>query len=135
MKPEVAVVKCQNLTYEQKAQARQNIGALADGAFPWFTSVKIENQEHEYGVMGAVVQPEPFEELPDKTLSAVLAFYGAACQDGGENEPTILRNISAPVRAEDAANKGYVDGLVGNIETALDGILAIQNALIGGDAQ
>lgn len=33
-----------------------------------------------------------------------------------------------------AATKGYVDGLVGDIETALDGIIAVQNALIGGDA-
>jgi hypothetical protein len=31
-------------------------------------------------------------------------------------------------------NKGYVDGLVGNVESALDSILAMQNSLIGGDA-
>lgn len=31
------------------------------------------------------------------------------------------------------ANKDYVDGLVGDIETALDGIIAIQNELLGGE--
>ena len=30
--------------------------------------------------------------------------------------------------------KGYTDEKVGNIETALDSIIAIQNSLIGGDA-
>lgn len=33
-----------------------------------------------------------------------------------------------------AVNKGYVDGLVGSVESALDSILAMQNSLIGGDA-
>lgn len=31
-------------------------------------------------------------------------------------------------------NKGYVDGLVGNVKSALDSIIAMQNSLIGGDA-
>jgi hypothetical protein len=30
--------------------------------------------------------------------------------------------------------KGYVDGQIGDIETALDSIIAIQNSLIGGDS-
>ncbi len=29
LKPEKAVVKCQNLTEEEKAQARENIGAIS----------------------------------------------------------------------------------------------------------
>ena len=33
-----------------------------------------------------------------------------------------------------ATDKAYVDGLVGDIETALDNIISIQNTLIGGDA-
>jgi len=45
-----------------------------------------------------------------------------------------------PTKAEmekalkDKADTKYVDGLVGDIETALDGIISIQNSLIGGDA-
>ena len=34
-----------------------------------------------------------------------------------------------------AVNKGYVDDLVGDIDTALDSILALENTLIGGDTQ
>lgn len=34
---------------------------------------------------------------------------------------------------EDYATHQYVDGIVGNIETALDTIISIQNSLIGGD--
>ena len=30
--------------------------------------------------------------------------------------------------------KGYVDGQIGDIDTALDSIIAIQNSLIGGDS-
>jgi hypothetical protein len=30
--------------------------------------------------------------------------------------------------------KNYIDGKLGDIDSALDGILAIQNTLIGGDA-
>ena len=37
-----------------------------------------------------------------------------------------------PVEEMDISNKRYVDGKVGEVETALDSIIAIQNALIGG---
>lgn len=52
-----------------------------------------------------------------------------------EIEPDIiLRNIATPRQDNDATNKAYVDGLVGDIETALDEIISIQNTLTGGDA-
>lgn len=38
-----------------------------------------------------------------------------------------------PTQDAHLTNKKYVDGLIGNIETALDNIIAIQNSLIGGD--
>ncbi len=39
----------------------------------------------------------------------------------------------APIEENDAANKAYVDGLVGDVEEALEGIINIQNSLIGGE--
>lgn len=45
-----------------------------------------------------------------------------------------IANIADPKADTDGANKKYVDGLVGNIETALDAIIATQTSLIGGDA-
>ena len=38
-----------------------------------------------------------------------------------------------PTRKNEVANKLYVDTAIGEIDTALDGIIAIQNKLIGGD--
>ena len=50
-----------------------------------------------------------------------------------------IQSVGTPEDSADATNKGYVDGLIGDIDTALDSILAlenalIENALIGGDA-
>lgn len=42
--------------------------------------------------------------------------------------------VVAPTERDDAVNKRYVDELVGDVEEALDNILALENALIGGDA-
>lgn len=42
---------------------------------------------------------------------------------------------ATPVNDTHVANKMYVDGLVGNVETALDGIIAIQESLIGGESE
>ena len=55
-------------------------------------------------------------------------FLGEACFEG---EVNVLRSPTAHTHA---VNKGYVDGLVGNIESALDSIIAIQQQLIGGNA-
>ena len=41
--------------------------------------------------------------------------------------------FEAPKEAKDAVNKEYVDDLIGDVETALDSIIAIQEALIGGE--
>ena len=46
-----------------------------------------------------------------------------------------IENVGTPEASTDAATKGYVDSAIGNIETALDNILSIQNSLIGGDTE
>lgn len=43
-------------------------------------------------------------------------------------------NAATPTESTDLATKGYVDDLVGEIDTVLQVVLAEQNALIGGDA-
>ena len=47
----------------------------------------------------------------------VLSFYGIY-----GDEAVTLNNIQTPSDPNDAANKGYVDGLVGSINSALDAI-------------
>lgn len=50
------------------------------------------------------------------------------------NEGTNIRNIADPVEDSDAVNKSYVDTKIGDIESVLDSIIAIQNSLLGGNA-
>ena len=45
-----------------------------------------------------------------------------------------IQNVGNPEDSTDATNKGYVDGLIGDIDTALDSIISIENNLMGGDA-
>lgn len=55
-----------------------------------------------------------------------------------ENEARFEGTVSVlktPENDIDAINKGYLDGLVGDIEAALDSIIALQNSYIGGEAE
>ncbi len=77
----------------------------------------------------------------DTTLSANGGVYLLSNDDYvyllSELDMTSRRiiNVANPAEAGDAANKGYIDQLfetlVGDIDTALDGILAIQSHLLG----
>lgn len=62
-----------------------------------------------------------------------LWLFGYKGNTAEEFSP-ILRGVGTPIEDIDAVNKAYVDGLVADIETGLDNIISIQNALIGGDA-
>jgi hypothetical protein len=53
------------------------------------------------------------------------------CYTGRGTGNNVL-GTGTPVLDTDCANKKYVDDLVGDIETALDNIIALQNSLIGG---
>ena len=44
-----------------------------------------------------------------------------------------IRNLANPIFEGDAVNKAYLDGVVGQVEAALDNIIAIQNTLVGGE--
>lgn len=44
-----------------------------------------------------------------------------------------IHGLADPENEWDAVNKQYVDGLVGDIESVLDSVIALQNSLIGGD--
>ena len=44
-----------------------------------------------------------------------------------------LCNLAEPENASDAVTKNYVDTKIGDIESALDAIIALQNSIIGGE--
>ena len=98
-------------------------------------------------------QYENIDASLDGFISKDLGAYKIPYTDGNGNLQTAypwttapsaytfpLRNaggtlrVGEPIGDDDATTKKYVDGLVGDIETALDGIIAIQESLIGGDA-
>ena len=43
-----------------------------------------------------------------------------------------IRNLAEPIFDRDAVNKAYLDGAVGDIEAAIDAVIALQENLIGG---
>lgn len=88
-----------------------------------YTNIDLLSSKHlEVAENHVVVLP-----TADRFLSEVPVFLNNGVNISGETfvetEPTTEYSI---------ATKGYVDGLVGDIETALDNIIAIQNELIGG---
>lgn len=108
----------QNLTYEQKIQARKNIGAWGNGDSLLHLCGETQDEQVIISAKGTTGDRIP-----------VLRFDEAQT----ENAP-VLRGISDGVEEQDAATFGQLTKAVGYIETALDSILAIQNELIGGDA-
>lgn len=59
------------------------------------------------------------------TQNGELALYN---RSGGFST---VSGVADPYNDNDAANKRYVDNIVGDIETALDNVIAIQSAFIG----
>lgn len=109
----------QNLTDEQKALARKNIGAMSE------ESLVIKSA----GAMGSKVNisADPvLNDAGDDVLSAVVEFYEIH-HDG----KCVLRNIGDGVLDSDAATVGQLNTAVGDISSALDSIIALQEELIG----
>jgi len=45
-----------------------------------------------------------------------------------------IRNLAEPIFEKDAVNKAYFDSAVGDIEAALDAVIALQEQYMGGEA-
>ena len=68
--------------------------------------------------------------LDDDLNTAVLEFWGSM-----GDQYTVLRHIAPGVEVDDAVTVGQMDGKIGNIESALDAIIAIQEELMGGSGE
>lgn len=134
----------QTLTGEQKAQARANIGAMQDGVASGdlnmsghqikdVSCIEFERDDDADSMPGVVrvyvSKDEYHDELGRKC--GVLEFSGVEDEDN----PTILRMLAPGVDKSDAVTVGQLNAVVGDIETALDSIIAIQENLIGGAAE
>lgn len=76
----------------------------------------------------AIVTQKPDGTTDRLSFSADIVNYYLVRRDANGD---VLVN-DTPVNPKGAVNRNYVDGKIGDIETVLDGIIAIQNSLIGG---
>ncbi len=106
-----------------------------------YTSLEKRVSQLEKGGTGSggAVDPEVVEQLVDEYLAENPPAPGEPGKDGadgkdgkdGEDGYTPVRGVDYWTEADKAEIKAYVDEQMGDIETALDGIIAIQNGLIG----
>lgn len=119
----------QSLTEEQQAQARANIGAMEAT-----NNLIIHESEWTIGAveLAEVIVSATGVRSDDGTdvLSAIVDFY-----EKHHDGLCLLRHIADGVRDFDAATVGQLNAAVGDIETALDSIIAIQESLIGGASE
>lgn len=126
--------RTQNLTDEQKAQARENIGAQPAGNYALKTEIPSVPVQSVNGKTGAVnltasdVKARPDSWMPTaQDVGALPSTYtppnqtaqqvGALAVSGGDMEGAINMNgqpisgLNDPTEESQAARKGYVDGL------------------------
>ena len=105
IRPEKVVVKCQNLTEEEKATARNNIGALSEningGSLSGVNSIVYWDSNYQ-PVFYTLAELE--DNDPQKPI---LELYG----DQGD-EQVVLRGVADGVYEYDAATVGQVNSLI-----------------------
>lgn len=183
LKPEKAIVKCQNLTEVEKAQARDNIGAVGaddiryvqdtltglDGNVSGLldsvqdVSDRVAALENSGGSGGASalivtvgennIASHTAGDIANAARNGKTAImhdgytvYNLLATDGGDlawfgyltdenimHVACVLDTGEVERYTHDFVTVAYVNEKLGNIETALDHIIAMQNSLIGGD--
>lgn len=113
--------------------ARGIFEALAQGggSVPQYGALSISGDDKD-GYIELVYGENP----QDQTLHIRgynIDIEGTRLTFNTTTEATGLK-VSAPTDSAQAANKGYVDDLVGDIDTALFEIIELQNSFKGGDA-
>ena len=142
----------QELTPEQQAQARANIGAVASGDENLYFAIYGEtpydemNESHNAGKYLVCKDGEFFLEAFRVVVGSAFYFIRtsqtaitiAICKVSGWSKSTytfeqIVKSSLDSLGVTEDIQKLQSD--VSDIETALDNIIAIQNALIGGDGE
>lgn len=153
MKPEKTVVKCEKLTEEEKAIARANIGVVPtlvvnirsyqNDDFDDVTEVShnsLEIYEHVNAGGSAVlcVRGDEFYVLEGAT-SYSARFIRTDCGSIDGSRFAHIRNIVIGSNYNvtefdyELVLEERFDKTIGDIDSALDAVLSIQNELIGGD--
>lgn len=148
--PDAVLYTAQTLTDEQKAQARENIGAAKDTLIVTITGDIVQERgtsSHTPAQMLAHFKSGGNVILWTSAYNEYIPLnfvdeYGATAFLHGDNgavtKITIDTDRSAAWSKTEHALKSTVDALdtqLGDIETALDSILAMQEELIGGERE
>jgi hypothetical protein len=98
------------------------------------TTVDQTYKPNSENAQSGIAVAEAIESKIDQTF--IMGSTNAQSGEALAEMYTMLTNdfIQADIDLWNVIVKVYVDGKVGDIETALDGIISIQNSLIGGDA-
>lgn len=127
----------QTLTDEQKTQAQKNIDAM-----PKNPTEDINMGCHAIRQVSYLGLSKMREDLPGEEVYASVTFR-ANYEPGGkaflhaedaEGNPVRIGGVAPGTAADDVATVGQLIDTMGDIETALDSIIAIQDSLIGGGA-
>jgi hypothetical protein len=125
---------------DTKTYIEQNSGAVSDEDIANAVENYLEENPIEVGDLTDYVKKQTSDRTSvygvDASGNQILIGTSLNAANNGMipiyNSDGRIR-VMIPSNQYDAANKGYVDGLVGDVESALDTIIAIQNSLIGGD--
>lgn len=117
------------------AQSGKAVAEAVDNVYPFVQdkfsdTVMISQTLGIDGVTGKYFIFDEYENVYEETYAD--NFEVGFNRIVGNNKVDVPVVVGAPTKRNHSATKEYVDGLVGDIETALDNIIAIQNELIGG---
>ena len=140
MKPENNLVKAKSLTDEQKERVRKNFDAMQNGKADSDLNMDYNGIRNLYGIelvssksqnvdpASVYINASPvYNSDGTDVVSGIVEFY-----ESHHDGLVVLRHIDNGIRDNDAATVGQLNAAVGDIETALDRIIAIQESLIGG---
>lgn len=124
LKPEAALLNCTGLTEEQKAQVRENIGAAESALFVTTDNV---HASHNSGEIITALQNGRHVIL--ELASGVYAANVSTDQEFAYFDQLVDNTITR-YTIDPHGNVSFAN-LFGDIETALDAIIAMQEELIG----
>lgn len=135
IKPEKILVKATDLTEEEKAQARENIGVKNSSVYHLINESG-KTVDNPVAMLGSYMT-EP--KVDDFVLTNTFNLYVVTGVDlvNQRVEVNLLGNLKGDSYVLTEQDKEEIANLVsvemGDIDSALDSIIEIQNSLIGGD--
>ncbi|MBR5528074.1 MAG: hypothetical protein IKV97_03655 [Clostridia bacterium] len=145
-KNDVGYIAPSNGTLNAGGNRMQNVGMPQDDADAATKKYVDDNMTHfgelEVSVNGPITSfshSSPGKSVEyggyDTTLKGNFAHvHGAHYVTISAGDYVVITDLCTPENDTDAATKKYVDDKTGDVEAALDGIISIQNSLMGGGA-